>query len=623
MSLLERYRNDTGNSRLFSYILILILLPFGTLSAGQKGIDLGLKNQAEGQNLPQSAALSYLYDEYGILNIEDIDGMPDKFIPWKADTFDLGRTTAVVWLDFTLVNGTLKRNWVLDFNIHKFLDVELYRESSPGRYILENSASYRNSFYERDIPEARLAFPLQIHPGSTEHYIMRVSSENGLVLPLRLYSIEHYRLQIFRLKTMWAVFYSISAVMILYNLVIWLFIRDRNFLYYVIYVVLNTLYLSALNGIGAQFLWPGLQGRWTTVFSPLFGGVTLAFGIQLCRTFLGREQLSKRSDILLNILIALSLVLALSNLIIERFMVSFTLGNALGALIMLAIMVLTLKHSLMGNKPARLFLTSYMVIILGQLGYSVKALGYFEGYGWLLEINQYTPILQVTLLSLALSYRISVISEEKDQARAAALRAETILAERLEEKVNERTLELRIANDRLKELSDIDGLTGLYNRRSFDKRLSAEWRRHQRSGLSMALIFCDIDYFKMYNDAAGHQEGDECLKEIARVLKRNARREGDMAARYGGEEFAVIVPQMDGKGALRIAENILNEIRDMKIPHPAFADVSGIVTVSFGVAALIPRQGEEPGSILNAADRALYESKGAGRDTITSAAVPQ
>ena len=608
---------------LLPFRIIFLITLFIALSSAriypEQNDNLYLRNVRDGQTLTGSTALHYLPDDHDMYNPSDINGMMKQMIPWTSDTIDLGRTTNSVWFDFTLQNKTLNRNWILDFNIHKFLTVELYRESYPGRYILENNASYKDSFFEREISEARLAFPLQIQPGSSEHYIMKVRSENGLVLPLRIYTENQYTRQIYKLNTLWAVFYSITAVMVLYNLMIWLFIRDKNYLYYVIYVVLNMLYLSALNGAGAQFLWPGVQGRWTTVFSPLFGGITLAFGIQLCRTFLGGERLSRTTNQYLNILIVLSLVLSVSNLIIEKFMIPFTLGNILGALIMLSIIGLTLKHIANGNKPALLFLFSYLVIVLGQLGYSVKALGYFDGLDWLLEINQYTPILQVTLLSLALSYRISVIREEKDQARAAALEAETILTEKLEEKVNERTLELRVANDRLRDLSDKDGLTALYNRRFFDTRLKAEWSRHRRSGLSLALIFCDIDHFKMYNDTAGHQEGDECLKKIASVLAGNARREADIAARYGGEEFAIIIPQMEMKGALRIAQNIQNEIRDLKIPHPAFAEQSGIVTMSFGIATIIPSDEKDAGFILNAADQALYESKRAGRDTITPA----
>ncbi len=623
MSLKTDRRKKSDLYSLIGLIILLTVLPATGLYAAPKGMALDLKKLRDGQSLPGSGAMSFLRDDYGLYRVGDMGEMTREFIPWTDGTFDLGRTTTPVWLDFTLNNRSLVQNWVLDFGIHKFLTVELYRESSPDHFILEESWSYKKSFNERIIPEASLAFPLRIRPGGDEHFIMKVRSENGLILPIRIYSENDYLEKNFRLKTMWAVFYAVSAVMVLYNLMIWLFIRDQNYLYYVIYVILNMLYLSALNGAGAQFLWPGLEGRWTTIFSPLFGGVTLAFGIQLCRTFLGIKQISRKTHIYLNILIALSFLLAISNLMVERFMLSFALGNALGALIMISIMTIALIHSIKGNRPARLFLSSYMVIVMGQLGYSLKALGYFEGQDWLIDINQYTPVFQVTLLSLALSYRISVMRDEKDLAQAAALNAETILNERLEEKVNERTLELRIANDRLKTLSDIDGLTGLYNRRFFDRHLSSEWRRHQRSGLSMALIFCDIDHFKMFNDAAGHQEGDECLKEIAAVLKRNARRDADIAARYGGEEFAIIVPQMEMEGALKIARNVLEEIRALSIPHPAFSEESKFVTMSFGVAALVPRKDENESLILKEADRALYASKGAGRDTITAASVFQ
>ncbi len=177
--------------------------------------------------------------------------------------------------------------------------------------------------------------------------------------------------------------------------------------------------------------------------------------------------------------------------------------------------------------------------------------------------------------------------------------------------------EVRQANETLRRVSAIDGLTGLANRRSFDEFLDKEWRRAVRDQRPISAIMLDIDHFKAYNDTYGHQAGDDCLKKTAAVINTALRRPSDFAARYGGEEFVVILPDTDGQGAAEVAEHMRREVAAMRVPHTHSA--SGVVTVSAGATSLIPRDGMASSDLIGLVDRALYAAKQGGRNRVTSA----
>lgn len=182
----------------------------------------------------------------------------------------------------------------------------------------------------------------------------------------------------------------------------------------------------------------------------------------------------------------------------------------------------------------------------------------------------------------------------------------------LEQRVAERTAALKAANDKLSELSATDSLTGMANRRRFDEALETEWARAARAGRHLAVILADVDHFKAYNDRYGHQAGDECLRRVAAVLRASARRPGDLAARYGGEEFCLILAETDADAALQVAENLRQAVQDLAIPHEG--SPHGLVTLSLGLAAMVPETGRVVRDHLQAADRALYGAKEAGRN---------
>jgi diguanylate cyclase (GGDEF)-like protein/PAS domain S-box-containing protein len=175
--------------------------------------------------------------------------------------------------------------------------------------------------------------------------------------------------------------------------------------------------------------------------------------------------------------------------------------------------------------------------------------------------------------------------------------------------------QLTLANQRLRRMAYLDGLTQVANRRRFEQHLDTEWRRMARQKMPLSVILADIDYFKGFNDLYGHQAGDNCLRLVARTLSRAAKRPGDLVARYGGEEFAVILPNTNLKGAETVAEDIRRSVRDRRITHRGSA-TDAIVTMSLGVATCIPSADSNSGLLLKRADAALYTAKHGGRDQV-------
>lgn len=210
---------------------------------------------------------------------------------------------------------------------------------------------------------------------------------------------------------------------------------------------------------------------------------------------------------------------------------------------------------------------------------------------------------QVELLARVRHHSRGCISARQRDAAFASLR--------------ESREELARVNAELRNLVALDGLTGIGNRRRFDDALAQEFLRGRRQTMPLAVLLCDVDHFKLYNDRFGHPAGDQCLKRVAAVLTGQLQRPGDLAARYGGEEFAVLLPETDLAGAMQVAGRLLAGLESLALPHPETA--RGLVTMSVGAACVHPGAGTVAQDLIDSADAALYEAKRGGRNRVVAA----
>ena len=183
-------------------------------------------------------------------------------------------------------------------------------------------------------------------------------------------------------------------------------------------------------------------------------------------------------------------------------------------------------------------------------------------------------------------------------------------------KLATREEELRIANQHLEELASLDGLTGLANRRGFDHELERRWQHAREQRRLLALLMVDIDYFKLFNDGYGHVRGDACLSAVAETLSLVTLNDAVLVARYGGEEFAVLVPGLDTARATALGEEVRRAVEDLLVTHAEAP--CGFVTISVGVASLVPDNQQAAADLVEAADNALYAAKRRGRNAVVA-----
>ncbi|MEQ9481427.1 AAA-like domain-containing protein [Coleofasciculus sp. F4-SAH-05] len=239
-------------------------------------------------------------------------------------------------------------------------------------------------------------------------------------------------------------------------------------------------------------------------------------------------------------------------------------------------------------------------------------------------LQQVVMATETVRLDAIAAYKLESMGLIKLQGNQATIRCELYrlyLREQLslESPTDPRIGQLEQENQQLKYLSRIDDLTKLANRRDFDDHLAQEWQRLAEEEVPLALILADIDFFKLFNDAFGHLTGDFCLQQIAQAIRECVKHSGALVARFGGEEFAIIMPQINGEQAVQLAEQIRERVKALNISHDPYrmCGYSSIITLSLGVASMIPHPEDDPLNLVQAADEALFESKRQGRDRVT------
>jgi len=207
--------------------------------------------------------------------------------------------------------------------------------------------------------------------------------------------------------------------------------------------------------------------------------------------------------------------------------------------------------------------------------------------------------------------KLELLARVRYHSEAHVLRAQRDEAFRF---LRESQRQLAEANIQLQKLVAIDSLTGINNRRHFDQTYEGEWLRARRNRQPLALLLCDVDHFKRYNDTYGHLSGDLCLKKVAAVLTEQLKRPADLVARYGGEEFAMVLPETDAEGARKVAEACRAGVERLQVAHSA-SDL-GFVTISIGVGSIQPQSGDDHEAFIERTDQALYQAKAEGRNRV-------
>ena len=627
----------------FSLVLLLLLTLSRALWANAADVPAAALSVDPTQAHSIGRGIEYLLGSPNA-RFEEIAARPAG--DWQRSTraaLSLGAQGEGVWVRFQLLNaGTQPLSRQLEIKWPMLDRVEL-RQYDPqsGQWSTPQVTGDSVPPSQRPLRHRYLLLPVELPPQQPTWIYLQVLSHEQLILPMQLTGPDLLEAEDHRVLPLIYMFIGGMLVMLLYNLSLFVFTRSRSYIYYVLYLVAALCYTLSLNGIGYLYLWG--ESSWLAPKAyGLFAGATFLLALIFGRVFLKIPRYGGWVLVVNSLLIGYWSVLLLGVLFYPP-LVAWMLPELMPLLTTILAFSTIGYLWYLGNISARLFTIAWSLLTVATICHLLALVGALPLNAFTLSSQMLGVFVEFVLLSIALAERINRERAERIEAQRSLLASTRNLAhereeklraqqqildlqraanEELEARVRERTLdlenatrELERANQELAALSITDPLTRLYNRRHFDSVISEEVERSRRIGSPLSLMMLDIDHFKRINDTYGHPFGDECLRQVATIIRQNAKRAGDLAARFGGEEFILVLPANDIEHASLVAESIRSGIEALVIEH---AGHSVSVTISIGVACLVMdmQTGIEP--LIGAADAALYRAKRNGRNQIAT-----
>lgn len=559
-----------------------------------------------------------LADPADTLRLGDVRQPPvaQAFVPAHGSLSSFGFTRAAYWFRFTLDNPLPTPRPMQLVLPTSWLDtVYLYCPDAEGQYRAHHLGDSL-PFAQRAHPSTAFVIDLDLAPG-LQTCFLRLRTAQAFMTPIELWTPRAFQAQARQNAAYYGMFYGILLVMVLYNGLIWLSTRDRNYAWYCLYLLSFAVMNASYNGFAFQYAWPDAP-RWNdwshTPCIFLYQAVALAFAMSFLESATLRPVVHRvlRGYLLL-------MLLAWAGVTLWQDPVAY---NAAPVYSIIVVTPLILAAGVAawrrGYQAARFFVLASMASLVGSLCTALTVSGFIPYSFATFHAAEFGILADMVLLSLALADRINLLRAQRKAAEqreltqqrqaAAALAA---VNEALERTVRERTAELAEARDEAMRQARLDTLTGVANRRHFEECAAQEFARAQRYDQPLCLLLFDIDLFKQINDAHGHAAGDAVIHRAATLVSA-AVREMDFVARIGGEEFVVLLPGVHLPQALVTAERLREHLAQDSLTH---AGQMLRFTASFGVTQL-DADDAHVSHLLQRADQAMYRAKRAGRNCV-------
>lgn len=554
--------------------------------------------------------VEYIEDSSGQLDIKEIARQPES--AWNKHSKKIpnfGFTQSAYWFRIQLqTNG--ERRWLLDIDYPLLDEIAMYTFDG-ARPLQTVQTGDTKPFAERPLKHVSFVLPLTLQPAKPVTLYLRVKSMGTVQVPIDLWQEDAYYEHYETITAIEGIYFGVVLIMVFYNLFFYLMVREPAYIHYVLFVTMFGLFTAELSGWGYRYLWPEavhFQQYSTAVFLSL----SLIFASRFIHHFLDLPHTAPRVGyLLLGVVFSQLATLMLLPLIGYHLAVQFAL--AMTMVTSLTALYAGIRLWRQGEHTARYFTIAWSSFLFSTLLATLEKFGFFPSTFWADFFLPLGVILIVSLLSIALAARLNIEKQQRIQAQQQIIMLDKKNRAELEQKINERTVELAQANADLQLLATTDSLTGIFNRRHFLDRATQEMsiaRRYQRP---LALVMLDIDYFKAVNDTYGHDVGDRVLQHLVSIC-RKANRETDVVGRLGGEEFGILLLNSPAASAHAVAERLRREIEKSSLEHEG-ARIT--ITVSQGVCAVETTQPQlTVEQMLKVADNALYQAKHLGRNQV-------
>lgn len=629
MSALKHRRKNTLLVR-----MMVIALFFGLSGCFQK--------QGNGED---QETLYWLEDASGVMTFDEVL-RKDLSSDWNVTEGhypNLGFTNSTVWLSLPIENRKVVSVPILiemAFPLHDQIDVYLLQDD---KVVKTYRSGDQQNFAKRPLDHRHFLFPYTVSAQSKLRAIMRVQSTDTMYLPAKVSESNAFYIEDQRHILLLGLFFGFLSIMLIYNLLLYCSTHHKSYLYYVWCTASIVYFQLTQKGLGFQFFWSD-SPLFNHLSVPIVSFLTMGSSLLFIRSFLdlnGRQQ--PKTLAVFNWLIwgaAIGAVVTSVMVLSDHYIIPYSrilIGTAiLGIAVTVMVIALLSRLSLKGSRSAQILLMAWLSLLVGICLFGLGRIG--VPIPMILSENAMLigSTFEAALISFALARDIKKEREGRMKAQELALlnerktrdvqnsllRLKEKTTQQLEQEVKERTQklehamkELTMANLKLDNLARLDGLTGLSNRRNFDQKFDMAWCKNIATQQPISILMADIDYFKRINDTYGHLFGDECLVQVAAVLKACVSQPEYLAARFGGEEFIIMLPNADAAMAVIIAEQIRQSIEKIRLKYER---QSIKFTISIGVATVTP-SGKHPANTLKeSADQALYLAKEAGRNCVSS-----